>query len=127
MIRNLATILTSCQLSRYNIGILATIYVHPGFRKALHKPNASQTGLITAIYYLGTWISYLFLSHPAADRLGRRWAAFTGVFVTLVGAALQAGAREPGAYAMMIVGRIVCGLGLAVVSTAVPLYQRFVN
>ncbi|TVY50767.1 High-affinity glucose transporter [Lachnellula cervina] len=108
----------------YNIGILATIYVHPGFRKALHKPNASQTGLITAIYYLGTWISYLFLSHPAADRLGRRWAAFTGVFVTLVGAALQAGAREPGAYAMMIVGRIVCGLGLAVVSTAVPLYQR---
>ncbi|TVY35289.1 Quinate permease [Lachnellula subtilissima] len=107
----------------YNIGILATIYVHPGFRKALHKPNASQTGLITAIYYLGTWTSYLFLSHPAADRLGRRWAAFTGVFVTLVGAALQAGAREPGAYAMMNVGRIVCGLGLAVVSTAVPLYQ----
>ncbi|TVY30612.1 putative glucose transporter [Lachnellula hyalina] len=107
----------------YNIGILATIYVHPGFKKALHKPNATQTGLITAIYYLGTWTSYLFLSHPVADRLGRRWAAFTGIFVTLVGAALQAGARDPGAYAMMIVGRIVCGLGLAVVSTAVPLYQ----
>ncbi|TVY38729.1 Quinate permease [Lachnellula occidentalis] len=110
-------------VSAYNIGILATIYVHPGFKKALHKPNASQTGLITAIYYLGTWTSYLFLSHPAADRLGRRWAAFTGIFVTLIGAALQAGAREPGGYAMMIVGRIVCGLGLAVVSTAVPLYQ----
>ncbi|TVY84498.1 Quinate permease [Lachnellula suecica] len=107
----------------YNIGILATIYVHTGFKKALHKPNASQTGLITAIYYLGTWISYLFLSHPAADRLGRRWAAFGGVFVTSVGAALQAGANGHGAYSMMIIGRIICGIGLAVVSTSVPLYQ----
>jgi MFS family permease len=107
--------------------ILATVYVHPRFREALHKPNASQTGLITAIYYLGTWICYLFLSHPAADRLGRRWAVFTGVFVTSVGAALQAGATEPGGYSMMIVGRVICDLGLAmvslaVVSTAVPLY-----
>jgi MFS family permease len=68
----------------------------------------------------------LFLSHPAADRLGRRWAAFTGVFVTAVGAALQSGANGKGAYSLMIVGRIVCGLGLAVVSTSVPLYQRYV-
>jgi hypothetical protein len=28
---------------------------------------------------------------------------------------------------MMIVGRIICGLGLAVVSTSVPLYQRYVR
>ncbi|OCK95736.1 general substrate transporter [Cenococcum geophilum 1.58] len=107
----------------YNIGILATIYVHPGFKKALHHPSASHTGLITAIYYLGTWVSYVFLSHPASDYLGRRWAAFVGVFVTCIGAALQAGAGGSGAYSMMIIGRIICGLGLAVVSTSVPLYQ----
>ncbi|KAF4633406.1 hypothetical protein G7Y89_g4712 [Cudoniella acicularis] len=109
----------------FNIGILATVLVHPGFKKALNKPDASHTGLITAIYYLGTWISYLFLSHPAADYLGRRWAAFIGVFVTLGGSSLQAGARGTAteAYAMMIIGRIICGLGIAVVSTSVPLYQ----
>lgn len=45
--------------------------------------------------------------------------------MTSIGAAIQAGAREPGGYAMMIVGRIVCGLGLAIVSTSVPLYQRY--
>lgn len=108
----------------YNIGILGTIYVHPGFKKALHHPDASHTGLITAIYYLGTWISYLFLSHPAADYLGRRWAVFIGVVVTCVGAAFQVGAAGSGAFAMMIVGRIICGLGIGLVSTAVPLYQR---
>jgi MFS family permease len=109
----------------YNIGILATIYVHPGFKIALHHPTPSRTGLITAIYYLGTWISYIFISHPASDRFGRRYAALSGVLVTCVGAALQAGATSSGALAMMIVGRIICGLGLAIVSTSVPLYQRF--
>ncbi|KAF2431333.1 general substrate transporter [Tothia fuscella] len=104
----------------YNIGIMATIYVNPGFKAALHKPKASQTGLITAIYYLGTWISYIFLSHPASDRLGRRYSALTGILVVCVGAAFQAGARN---MAMMIIGRIICGLGMALVSTAVPLYQ----
>jgi len=46
--------------------------------------------------------------------------------VTCIGSAFQAGANGPGAYSMMIVGRIICGLGIAVVSTSVPLYQRFV-
>jgi MFS family permease len=119
--------MTNLSINSYNIGILATIYVHPGFKIALHKPPPSKTGLITAIYYLGTWISYLFISHPASDYLGRRYAAFAGVLVTCVGAALQTGATGSGAFAMMIIGRIICGLGLAVVSTAVPLYQRFVK
>jgi MFS family permease len=105
---------------------MATIYVNPGFKKALHGPKASKTGLITAIYYLGTWLSYIFLSHPASDRLGRRYSALTGISVVSVGAALQAGATGSGSspLAMMVIGRIICGLGMALVSTAVPLYQR---
>jgi MFS family permease len=45
--------------------------------------------------------------------------------VTCVGSALQAGASGHSPYAMMIVGRILCGIGLAIVSTSVPLYQRY--
>lgn len=110
----------------YEIGILSTIYVNAGFKKALGYPSSSQTGLITAIYYLGTWLSYLFISHPLSDLLGRRYAAFTGTIVTCIGSALLAGASggPSSAYAMMIVGRIIGGLGIAVVSTSVPLYQR---
>lgn len=34
------------------------------------------------------------------------------------------GAHGKDAYAMMIIGRIVSGLGNAIISTSVPLYQR---
>lgn len=114
---------------RYNIGIIATLYVNNGWIKALHKPTAAQKGLITAIYYLGTWLSYVFLSGLASDRLGRRYAALVGTVVSCVGGAVQTGAHGSAttAYAMMIIGRIISGFGNAVISTAVPLYQRFGN
>ncbi|MCJ1479541.1 hypothetical protein MMC13_008227 [Lambiella insularis] len=111
----------------YNIGILATIYVSPGFIKLLDSPSASKQGLITAIYYLGTWISYVFLAGPISDRLGRKWSTFLGAIIVCVGAAFQAGASGAGAFAMMIVGRIICGLGTAITSTAVPLYQSEIS
>jgi MFS family permease len=105
---------------------MATIYVHPGFNRSLHKPSKEITGLITSIYYLGTWLSYLFVAHPLADRFGRRVAAAAGVVITAVGASIQCSAKVHGGIAQMIVGRIVCGSGLAIVSTSVPLYQRSV-
>jgi len=106
---------------------MATIYVHPGFKKSLHDPSKAMTGLITSIYYLGTWLSYLFVSHPLADRFGRRAAVAIGVLTTAVGAAIQTGAKGHRGLAMMIMGRVVCGFGLAIVSTSVPLYQRDVT
>ena len=111
----------------YNIGIIATLYVNTGWIKALHHPNAAQKGLITAIYYLGTWLSYVFLSGLASDRLGRRYAALAGTVVTCIGGAVQTGAHGKKAYAMMIIGRIISGFGNAVISSSVPLYQRFVG
>lgn len=104
---------------------MASIYVHPGFIKALNKPSKAVTGFITSIYYVGTWFSYLFISHPLADRYGRRVAATYGILITLFGAALQTVAKEPFGVAMMVIGRVVCGVGLAIVSTSVPLYQRY--
>lgn len=72
-------------------------------------------------------MSYVFLSGLASDRLGRRYAALIGTIVTCVGGAVQTGAHGKTAYAMMIIGRIISGFGNAVISTAVPLYQRFVG
>ncbi len=113
-------------IPRYNVGILASVLVHPGFVKQLGNPDAARKGIITAIYYLGTWLSYVFFSRAASDYLGRRYAALVGIAVTSVGTALQAGATGHGAFAMVIVGRIIAGGGVAIVSTSVPLYQRCV-
>jgi len=76
------------------------------------------------VYYVGTWLSYIFFAHPAADRLGRRYAAFVGMGVMCVGQALQAGASGAGALAMVLAGRVVSGVGTGIISTSVPLYQR---
>ncbi|KAK6858280.1 general substrate transporter [Apiospora arundinis] len=107
----------------YNIGILASIQVHPGFVDEMGELTAVRRGVITAIYYVGTWTGYVFVSHPASDRLGRRYAALIGTAVLAVGTAFEAGATRPHVYAMWIVGRIICGLGVSMLSTSVPLYQ----
>jgi MFS family permease len=86
-------------------------------------PDASRKGIITAIYYLGTWLSYVLISHPLSDFLGRRYGALAGTAVVCVGAALQAGCTGSSAFAMMVAGRIISGIGVAIISTSVPLYQ----
>lgn len=111
----------------YNIGILSSILVHPGWKAALGgSPSAAQRGLITGIYYLGTFLSYVLLSHPLADWLGRRHAALVGTLVLCLGAVVMASVQEggSGAVAAMAWGRWICGVGVGVVSTTVPLYQR---
>ncbi|KAI0534318.1 general substrate transporter [Xylaria digitata] len=107
----------------YNVGILSSILVHPGFRRAVGYPTASEKGVITGIYYLGTWASYIFVSHPISDRLGRRYAALIGIIIVAVGTAFESSVSGPSAYSMMIAGRIISGVGIGMVSTSVPLYQ----
>lgn len=104
---------------RYDIGILSTIYVAPGFQKALNNPSSSDLGLITAIFYAGQFVGFAFLAGPCNDRYGRRWAGVIGVSILCVGAALQTAAIH---LSMMIIGRIIAGLGTGIVSTSVPLY-----
>ncbi|KAM4062713.1 major facilitator superfamily protein [Hirsutella rhossiliensis] len=113
----------------YNIGVLSSVLVHPGWRAALRRPSASQRGAVTAVYYLGTLLSYVLLAHPLADWLGRRRAAIVGSAVLCVGAAFMAGAGARGASALglTVAGRLVCGVGVGVVSTTVPLYQSEIS
>lgn len=61
-----------------------------------------------------------------SDKLGRKYAALIGTVVTCIGGAVQAASNGNAALAMMVIGRIVSGLGNAIVSTSVPLYQRLV-
>lgn len=67
----------------------------------------------------------MLVSGMASDKLGRRYAALTGTVVTCIGGAVQAGSHGKSALAMMVVGRILSGFGNAIISTSVPLYQRF--
>lgn len=110
----------------YNIGVLSSVLVHPGWRAALHQPGPAARGLVAAVYYLGTLLSYLCVAHPLADVLGRRYAALIGTAALCGGAVVMTAAGGRGAVGVMVVGRWACGVGVGVVSTSVPLYQRCV-
>lgn len=111
----------------YNIGILASILASPGWRDALSSPTPAEKGLVTSLYYLGTFVSYVFVSHPLADFLGRRYAALVGTCVLALGALLMAASHGSQALSIMILGRCLSGLGVGVVSTGIPLYQSEVS
>ncbi|EPE02453.1 hypothetical protein F503_00721 [Ophiostoma piceae UAMH 11346] len=103
----------------YDIGILSTIYVQPGFKKTMNHPSSTQTGAITSVFYAGQFVGFAFLAGTVNNKLGRRYAGCVGVLIMCIGAAIQTAAYN---IAMMIVGRIIAGVGCGIVSTAVPLY-----
>ncbi|KAJ2899466.1 Sugar transporter STL1-like protein 8 [Zalerion maritima] len=113
----------------YNIGILSSILIHPGFVSLLSWPhgrsNPSQKGLVTSSYHLGALLSYLFLSQPLSDRLGRRHACLGAVLVSSTGTLLQmcAAGSPRTALLLLVAGRCATGVGSAVMSTTVPTYQ----
>ncbi|SPO05550.1 related to ASD-3 ascus development protein 3 [Cephalotrichum gorgonifer] len=111
----------------YNIGVLSSVLVHPGWTDLLNNPTPPQKGTVTGIYYVGTWLGYVFISRPLSDSLGRRYAAMCGTAMLCVGAAIQASCVGAGAFAAMVAGRAICGAGVAIVSTSVPLYQSEIS
>ncbi|RDW66005.1 lactose permease [Coleophoma cylindrospora] len=79
-------------------------------------PNASQLGLITAIYFIGTFCG----SVPASiitDKWGRRAGLGVGQFLTIVGAAFQAASQSRGQY---MGSRLILGFGIAFTTCAGP-------
>lgn len=54
------------------------------------------------------------------DRFGRRWTVLIGALINLLGACLQTGAQN---LAMILVGRILAGWAVGVMSMSVPIYQ----
>jgi predicted MFS family arabinose efflux permease len=54
------------------------------------------------------------------DSLGRRKTIMLGAFINLVGAILQSAAQN---LAMVLVGRIMAGWAVGVLSMSVPIYQ----
>lgn len=97
--------------------------VSAGWREALQQPTRALIGTVVSIYYTGTFISYLCISHPITDWLGRRYAALSGISFVCLGAILQATSGGSTARGTMLAGRLISGVGVAVVSTSVPLYQ----
>lgn len=83
------------------------------------KNNSTIAGVVIAVFTLGALPGCLSCSYTA-DKYGRRPVIFVGALLTLIGEALQASAFS---IAQLIIGRLILGAGVGMLSGTVPTWQ----
>lgn len=82
------------------------------------KPTSSETGGIVSSFTGGAIPGALSVAW-LPDKLGRRKTVFIGACISVLGCALQGGARN---IPMMIAGRFIAGIAVGLLSAVVPMY-----
>ena len=91
----------------------------PSFRSDFNNPNASLEGIIAAIYDVGCFVGAI-VAFLTADRFGRKGSILRGCWIMVVGTLLQTAASGS---VILILGRIVTGIGNGVNTVNVPIWQ----
>lgn len=107
----------------YDQGVMSGIITGPHFRDYFNQPGPAEIGTMVAILEIGALIASLTVGRMG-DLLGRRKTIMYGAMVFIVGGAFQTFATG---MPMMMVGRIVAGLGVGALSTIVPVYQSEIS
>ncbi|KAF5547112.1 sugar transporter STL1 [Fusarium mexicanum] len=115
------SVLTSLgfMLIGYDNGLMGGLVNTTAFKDTFDSPNSDMIGLIVAIYEIGCFFGAIF-SSIWGEKLGRRRSVFIGCVFLIIGAVLQAASFTR---AMMIVGRIVAGVGMGTINSTVPVMQ----
>ncbi|KXJ87542.1 general substrate transporter [Microdochium bolleyi] len=110
----------------FGFASFATSLGQPGFyayfNLSLVGPDAAFTnnilGAVNALFFFGATVGAL-TGGPAADRFGRRNTLMAASVLSVVGGALTAGSVH---VAMLIVVRVLQGIGLGALATVTPIY-----
>ncbi|WQF89767.1 Putative major facilitator, sugar transporter, major facilitator superfamily [Colletotrichum destructivum] len=115
------SVLTSLgfMLIGYDNGLMGGLVNAPAFNSTFDSPDPTMTGLIVAIYEIGCFFGCVATA-IFGEKYGRRKTIWAGCFVMVIGAVLQAAAYGR---ALLIVGRIVSGIGMGIVNSTVPVLQ----
>jgi len=81
--------------------------------------SSNDKSLVVSILSAGTFVGAL-LGYPAGDFLGRRWGLILACSIFSLGVIFQTAATV---LPFFIVGRVVAGLGVGIISCIVPMYQ----
>ncbi|KAF8523086.1 general substrate transporter [Hysterangium stoloniferum] len=107
----------------YDQGVMSGIITNPYFKSYFHNPLPYEVGTMVSVLEIGAFITSLAAGR-IADIVGRRMTLFWGATVFVVGGAIQTWTTG---YIMMVIGRIVSGFGVGLLSTIVPIYQSEVS
>ncbi|ORY04107.1 sugar transporter [Basidiobolus meristosporus CBS 931.73] len=104
----------------YDTGVISGVLVMDRFKDRFgYADKPALEGFITSSLTLGCLIGSLSASYMA-DRFGRKFSIMMAGFCFTIGAALQCSSFE---IAQLLIGRIIAGLAIGVLSMVVPLYQ----
>jgi MFS family permease len=129
---------------------MLVLMVYPCFSTVVNNPTASELGNMVAILEIGAFSTSFAKSCPCtrnlsayqddsllaffivtsllsahlSDTKGRRFTLFLGACIFTVGGAIQTLTMG---YTMMLVGRIISGSGVGLLSSVVPMYQSEIS
>ncbi|KAL1708982.1 general substrate transporter [Schizophyllum commune] len=107
----------------YDQGVMSGIITQPHFRNYFQTPTAFQTGTMVAVLEIGAFITSLAAGR-VGDLIGRKGTLFIGAVVFTAGGAVQ---TFTNGFSVMIVGRVISGFGVGLLSTIVPIYQSEIS
>jgi len=107
----------------YDQGVMSGIITGPYFKAYFHQPTSAEIGTMVAILEVGAFCTSIAAGR-VGDIIGRRLTLFWGASIFVVGGAIQS--FTPG-YGVMVLGRIVSGAGVGLLSTIVPIYQSEIS
>lgn len=102
----------------YDNGVIGGLLTAPDFEATFNLDSTLQ-GVVTSLFELGCFFGSLFTA-VAGGRFGRRTLAHFGTVAITIGALLQASSFSVG---QLMVGRIVAGIGLGLISSNVAIWQ----
>ncbi|KAL5348663.1 hypothetical protein ACLOAV_006080 [Pseudogymnoascus australis] len=111
---------TGSFLFGYDAGVMTDVIGSPNFLDYFNTTNTSSIiGAINSTFNGGAVFGSL-MGGLTMDRFGRKMTIQMGALICMVGAILQAAAVN---LAMMLVGRIMAGWAVGLLSMSVPVYQ----
>ncbi|KAF8074109.1 hypothetical protein FPV67DRAFT_1480790 [Lyophyllum atratum] len=107
----------------YDQGVMSGIITGPHFIKYFNAPGPIEVGTMVAVLEIGAFVTSIAAGR-VGDVIGRRGTLFIGGVVFTIGGAIQ---TFTGGFGTMVVGRVVSGFGVGLLSTIVPIYQSEIS
>ncbi|TFK34184.1 hypothetical protein BDQ12DRAFT_636691 [Crucibulum laeve] len=107
----------------YDQGVMSGIITGPYFIKFFGTPTAIEVGSMVAVLEIGAFITSVAAGR-IGDIIGRKGTLFIGAVVFTIGGAIQ---TFTVGFWSMVIGRIVSGFGVGLLSTIVPIYQSEIS
>ncbi|KAF8869218.1 general substrate transporter [Mucidula mucida] len=111
--------ITAMTLFGYDQGVFGGIIVTDDFLRQMGYPDADLQGTIVSLYDIGCFTGAM-ATFAFGEYFGRKKSLIIGVIVMSIGAILQAAATN---VPMMIVARLITGVGNGVNTATAPVWQ----